>query len=92
MTTQTEDQIEAGRAHAVNVLKMIAAAHGDDAGRAMAAGLITGIRDHLVARYGRRDAYALIQGMADSCINPQLAADTIEAEIREAVRGLRRKA
>lgn len=68
MSTQTKDQISVGRNLAVNVLTISAAAHGEEVARAMAAGLVTGIRDFIVARYGTRDAYELLQAAADSCV------------------------
>lgn len=91
MSQTIDEHIQTGCAHAFNVLRIIAAEHGEDAARAMAGGLVTGARNYLVANHGARCAFDLLAGLSDSTLDPVLAAANIEAEIGEMVRERRKK-
>lgn len=81
-----DDHILAARRHALSMLDMYAAEHGDDAAKALAAGLTAGVRNYLLGKYGPRATYLLFQGLADDVISPELTAGYIEGHIADMLR------
>lgn len=68
-----DDYIRTGRRHAVGVLDILAAQHGEEAAKAFAGGLVAGARNYILGKYGPRATYDFLQGIADDVISPELA-------------------
>lgn len=70
MSLTIDDHTAAGCKHATASLDMLAKVHGRGNAKAHCGGFMTGARNWLVSEYGRRDAYNLLQALADDVIEP----------------------
>lgn len=64
------NEIRAGLRHAQAVLDVRAAEYGGDAAIALAAGIMTGLRDWLVTHHGKETAAIIISQLADDTLAP----------------------